>query len=310
MSESGGQGPGESQAHWWRGRLWIVAAAALWSSSGLFAKSPWFDGWPVETRGLMLAFWRSLFSLLLVVPMVRRPAWHPGLVSMTVCFALMVSCFMSAMVLGTAANAIWLQYLSPVWVTLFGVWLLKERITVSDYRMLICCLSGVLMILAMEMRFGNSMLATFLGVLSGVAFAGVVLHLRMLRNMDPAWLMTLNQSAVALMLLPWVWSAPGQVSTSAYAVLTVFGVIQMGLPYILFAWGMRTVSSPEASVLSLLEPILTPVWVYIAWHTHPGYQAPQWWTWVGGALILFGLLLRYLPAMRETLRFRRVKPSR
>jgi hypothetical protein len=34
-----------------RGRLWVIAAALLWSSSGLFAKAPIFDAWPVETRG-------------------------------------------------------------------------------------------------------------------------------------------------------------------------------------------------------------------------------------------------------------------
>ncbi|HEV3137158.1 MAG TPA: hypothetical protein VGZ26_04625, partial [Pirellulales bacterium] len=55
------------------GRLWIVLAAVMWSSSGLFAKAPIFDTWPAETRGVLLAFWRALFAGLLLLPLVRRP---------------------------------------------------------------------------------------------------------------------------------------------------------------------------------------------------------------------------------------------
>ena len=76
----------------------------------------------------------------------------------------------------------------------------------------------------------------------------------------------------------------------------------MSLPYILFARGLRQVSSPEASVLTLLEPLLLPLWVYLAWHHHPSYQSPRWWIWAGGGLILGGLLMKYLPPLRERLR--------
>ena len=47
----------------------------------------------------------------------------------------------------------------------------------------------------------------------------------------------------------------------------------------------------------LIEPVLVPIWVYVAWSHHPSYEAPQWWTWAGGGLILLGLLSRYLPPM-------------
>jgi hypothetical protein len=47
--------------------------------------------------------------------------------------------------------------------------------------------------------------------------------------------------------------------------------------------------------------LLVPVWVFLAWHGEPNYQAPRWWTFVGGGLILTGLLLRYLgPRRRAT----------
>jgi drug/metabolite transporter (DMT)-like permease len=143
-----------------------------------------------------------------------------------------------------------------------------------------------------------------MGILSGIAFAGVVLHMRYLRQMESTWLISLNHSATVLILLPWAWRQPGSVAMPAYAALAFFGVFQMSIPYLLFARGVRTVGSPEASVLTLLEPILVPLWVYIAWHNHASYQAPPWWTWVGGCLILIGLLIRYLPAVVQVDRLR------
>lgn len=275
----------------------ILVAGALWSTSGFFAKAPWFDAWPEDIRGLMLAFWRSFFACLILVPMIRRPCWRWALLPMVACFTVMVWSFMSAMVHGPAANAIWLQYLSPAWVLVAGVVLLKEKVTSADLRMIFFCLAGVLLILIMEMRTGAGLYATAMGILSGVAFAGVVISIRSLRDVDPAWLITLNHGATALLLAPWVWRSEYQIQASAYIALGFFGVFQMSIPYILFARGLRTTPSPEASVLALVEPLLVPVWVFLAWHHHPSYDAPRWWTWAGAAFILLGLLSRYLPAV-------------
>jgi len=285
----------------WTGRLLIVMAAVLWSTSGFFAKAPWFDAWPEDIRGLMLAFWRSTFAMLVLVPMIRRPTWRWPMLPMMVCFPLMVWSFMSAMVHGPAANAIWLQYLAPGWVLIGGVLWLKEKVLAADVRMFLFCLGGVLLILLMEMWSGSSLYATAMGITSGLAFAVVVICMRTLRGADPAWLITLNHAATGLVLLPWVWSRTEQVPASSYLALGLFGVFQMSVPYILFARGLRTTSSPEASVLSLIEPILVPIWVYLAWSQHPSYEAPQWWTWAGGGLILVGLLSRYAPPLMRSL---------
>ncbi len=283
-----------------RGLLCVFFAAVLWSTSGFFAKAPWFDGWPEESRGLMLAFWRSAFAAFVLVPMIRRPKWQWQLVPMTICFAIMVWSFMSAMVYGPAANAIWLQYLAPVWVAILGVVLLRERLTSADIRMVCLCAAGVLLILVMELRLGSPLFATSMGVLSGVSFAGVVLSMRSLRGADPAWLISLNHAATALLLLPWILQVEGTVSVASYGALAMFGVFQMSVPYILFARGLNSVTSAEASVISLVEPVLVPVWVYVAWNQHPDYEAPRVWTLIGGAIIFTALLMRYLPVLRRS----------
>jgi len=50
---------------------------------------------------------------------------------MVLCFATMNACFVSAMALGTAANAIWLQYTAPLWVYAAGRLWLGDR---PDWR--------------------------------------------------------------------------------------------------------------------------------------------------------------------------------
>ncbi len=267
----------------------------LWSTSGFFAKAPWFDAWPEDVRGLMLAFWRSFFAVLVLIPMIRRPAWRWPMLPMLICFPLMVWSFMSAMVYGPAANAIWLQYLAPAWVLIGGLVLLKEKVTGGDVQMFSFCIAGVLLILVMEMRSGSSLYPTTMGIISGVAFAVVVLSLRAMPDADPAWLITLSHGATALVLSPWVWQREEVISPMSYLALGLFGVFQMSVPYVMFARALRSTPSPEASVLSLIEPILVPIWVFIAWRHHPSYDAPQWWTWAGGGLILLGLLCRYGP---------------
>ncbi|MGV3484985.1 MAG: DMT family transporter [Planctomycetaceae bacterium] len=291
----------------WKGRLQIVLAATLWSTSGFFAKAPWFDAWPAESRGLLIAFWRSLFAALVLLPLIRKPTFRWPMLPMVMCFATMVWSFMSAMVHGPAANAIWLQYLCPVWVMLASVVLFKEKRSGSDIRMFGFCLAGVALILGCEMLQGRAFYATILGLLSGFAMAGVLLCMRGLREVDSAWLITLNQVGTVVLLAPWAWMGHQPIDASAYWALGFFGIFQMSIPYVLFARGLRGISSAEGSVLALIEPILVPAWVYLAWHHHPTYVAPAWWTWVGGSLITIGLLERYLPAMIRSLRLRKRK---
>lgn len=228
---------------------------------------------------------------------------------MVVCFAVMVGSFMSAMVYGPAANAIWLQYLAPAWVVLIGFLLGKETVTRADIQMIACCLGAIALILVNEFRDGGNAFATAMGILSGISFAGVVLSMRSLRGVDPAWLITLNHSSTALLLLPWFIQVEGTVPPASYMALALFGIFQMSLPYVLFARGLRTVTGPEASVLSLVEPILVPIWVFVAWSSHPSYQPPKVWTIAGGIIICTALLLRYLPAIYSASKMpRRKKP--
>ena len=101
--------------------------------------------------------------------------------------------YLTAMAKGTAANAIWLQYTAPVWVLLVGVFVFGEKAVWRDWLLVVLAAAGVSVILYYESQ-GESLGAVLWGLASGVTYAGVVLSLRQLREMDSAWLAALNHT--------------------------------------------------------------------------------------------------------------------
>src|SRR4051794_16704049 len=100
----------------WPGRLLILAAAVLWSTSGAFTR---FLGEPTplhldEPRlgPLQIAAGRVFFAGLALLPLLRRAdlSFRPATALTAVSFAVMNATFVWALALGTAANAILLQY--------------------------------------------------------------------------------------------------------------------------------------------------------------------------------------------------------
>jgi drug/metabolite transporter (DMT)-like permease len=247
----------------------------------------------LETRGTLLAFWRNVFATAVILPFARRPRWNPRLVPMTLCFTAMTVTFLQSMTRTTAANTIWLQSTAPLWVFLFGRTLWREPLDRRDLVTLVLGLLGVGTILLFEINSAAATALSISGVILGLVSGVVVVSMRSLRAENGAWLVGLNHLVAALLLAPLALINAPWPSGTQLLVLAVFGIVQMGIPYLLFARGLRSVPSQEASGIGLLEPVLVPLWII-------GHERPEPWTVVGGGLILLGLVLRYV---------RRTKPS-
>ena len=272
-----------------RARLLLVAAAVLWSTSGLFVKSPPLEQLPIADRGPLLACFRTLFAAIVLLPFVCRAdvRWHRMLVPTALSFALMNVLFVTAMTRTTAAAAIFLQYTATVWAAALGAFFLRERIDRGTLVALVCAVAGIGWIVAAESsseHFTGNLIA--LG--SGAAYAGVVIGLRALRTEGAAWLVTLNHAVAGLVLLPWILGRGVTLDPLQWGLVALLGIVQMGLPYLLFARAVRAVTAQEAALVTLLEPILNPGWVWLFWG-----ETPPPSTIIGGAFILGGLALRY-----------------
>ncbi len=293
LGKSPAELPGSPHGNVAAARAWVTVATILWSSSGLFAKATTFDVWPADARGIVLAFWRAAFAGVLLLPAVRRPQWDVRLVPLCLAFTVMNVTYLTAMTTTTAANAIWLQSTAPWWVLLVGVLVLGQPFPRSERVPLIAGGLGLAMILWFEVQ-GQARFGVLCGLISGFSYAGVVLSLRALRELDTVWVVSVAHLVTAVLIFPYVVGLDVWPSTTQLPVLAGFGLLQMALPYVLFARGLRLLTSQEATVIGLLEPVLLPVWVFLAWG-----EVPAPWTLVGGGLILAGLLLRYgVPLLR------------
>lgn len=295
-----------------RCRLLIVIAALLWSTSGFFAKAPWFDDWPLESRGVALTFWRSVFAALAVMPFVRRPTFRLAMIPMSLSFTAMTYSFLVAMVWGSETTTIWLQYVGPAWVAIAGLVGLGDRPRRSDALMIMLALAGIAVIVVMEsIRSAESIAGGPVGLalFSGLMYTGVVLSIRHMRGVDVAWLGLVNHGASVLLLAPLVIGKTPLPHGFQWLALALFGSLQLAVPYMIFAWALREVESNEAALITLIEPIAVPVWTFLAWRHHPEYEFPRWWTLVGASLIAMGFIWRYGIAARLS-RVKRLPPGK
>ncbi|MCA9101131.1 MAG: EamA family transporter, partial [Planctomycetales bacterium] len=189
--------------------------------------------------------------------------------------------------LTTAANAIWLQCTAPFWVIAAGWLWFQQPPARADRAALVLIAAGMSVILAFEVR-GQTTAGVSWGVVSGVFYAAVIVTLRWLRDLGTIWLVAVNHLVAAAVLLPLVIAAGRTPSLTQLFVLCAFGLLQMAIPYVLFARGLRSVPAAEAAMIALVEPVVMPLWVLLAWGERPAI-----WTVAGAALILLGLVVRF-----------------
>ena len=263
------------------GLILLILTAIGWSLSGVIIKT-------VEMEALPIAFYRSAIAgIFLSLCSVRsepfRPNYHSAYTA--IAYALAVVLLVVATKETTAANAIILQYSAPAFVFLLAIPLLGERPERRDWWVLISTMLGVLCIFSQGT--GDAIDGIIYGLLSGFGFALLTVFLRLYKGKNPVQTMAFNNLIVALVLLPWVWDS--LILTPKEAVLMlIMGVIQLGGPYVMYAFALRRVFARDAALISLLEPLLNPVWVFLFVGEIPAIM-----TFIGGSLILGGLLLRF-----------------
>lgn len=265
-----------------RGHWLIFSAAVLWSLAGVFIKH-------LDVPALAIVFYRSFFACFVFTPFLRRSQWQLNwpILASVVTYSAAISAFVAANKLTTAANAIVLQYTAPIFVFLFSRIVLGEKISRLNGIALFLAMVGVCVI-SVESVGRPEMSGVILALSSGVLFAAYMVNLRNTQAVSPVYLTWINNLGCTLLLLPFVKS---QLSLDQHqlAILAVMGAVQLGLPYFLFSKGLQSVSLQEASLIALIEPVLNPVWVALAFG-----EIPSAATFAGGGFILFGLAVRYL----------------
>jgi drug/metabolite transporter (DMT)-like permease len=263
------------------GLVLLLATAIGWSLSGVIIKV-------VDMEALPIAFYRSAVAAVFLSFTLRKKRK-----TIRVDMAFIAAAYASAVILlvvstkaTTAANAIILQYTAPAFVFFIAMPLLREYPSRRDWWVLLSTMVGIGCIFSQAEE--AHLWGILCGVGSGLGFAVLTVLLRRYQH-EPLWSIAVNNFCVALMLLPWVyedlWLTPRD-----FALMVLMGTVQLGGPYVLFAYALRRVTARDAALVSLLEPLLNPIWVYL-WVA----EVPAPMTFVGGAFILAGIFARFVP---------------
>ncbi len=268
----------------------ILLAALLWSSGGLFIKLAPMPGLLVVAGRALVT---SVFYFAVLKPDLRRASWRTA-----VAYAGMILTFVCATKLTTAANAIVLQYTGTAWVLVLAPRLLGEQLRRIDVVTVLACLGGVALCMTDEppslATLPHAAAGNVLGAVSGLFYAATVVGMR--RDARPGTQhdaqasVTLGNLLAMLIALPLsLGDLPRLASWRSVLVLLWLGLLQMGVSYLLFLRGLRTVPAVTATLLALLEPAALPLWVLLGTGERPGMGSMA-----GGAVVLGALAGRAL----------------
>ena len=264
--------------------LSVAGAAILWSSGGLFIKL-------APMPALSVACGRSLVAAVFYL-IVLRPKLRAARFSTALAYAGCIVTFVAATRLTTAANAIFLQYTGPAYVLLLSPFLLDEPFRRIDAVCVALSLAGMSLFFVGKVEAGQAF-GNGLGIVSGVFFALTIVFLRRdaRAGNDTALPSTaLGNLLAAAVTLPFALQAlPAMTSARGVGVLLYLGIVQLGVAYLLFIRGVRKVPAAEASLISMLEPVLNPVWVLLGTGERPGP-----WALLGGGVVIAAVVVRTL----------------
>lgn len=259
----------------------LVLAAVLWSLGGLLIKL-------IDWNPLAIAGGRSAIAAIVMMIYIRKPTVQltKNKVFGALAYTGTLICFVSANKLTTSANAILLQFSAPVWVALFSTWFLKEKITKLDWITIISVMGGMLLFF-MENIGGGHIFGNIIAITSGVFFAAMVIFLKFEDKGSPVEITLLGNIFVFLVSIPFFFNI--EITPKAILALLALGIFQIGFAYILYTSATPYVSSVEAILIPVIEPLLNPVWVMLFLGEVPGMFAL-----IGGTIIVFAIVIRSL----------------
>jgi DME family drug/metabolite transporter len=271
--------------------LFVIAAAVLWSSGGLFIK------W-TSLSGLELSFGRSLLAAITVAIFTRHEGFGINKVTAiaSVLYAALLLLFVLATKETTAANAIFLQYTAPVYLLILEPLLYKEKFRRRDLIVVTACVIGMSLFFVGKLR-PQDVTGNLLALASGLCFACYFLLLRhsKSRSVNRASSVIYGNLLLVLFAAPAGLRALPHINTHDALSVFYLGVVQIGLAYTLFTVAMaRGVRSLDAGIVGYVEPVLNPIWVFLVLG-----ERPTQWALIGGAIIVFAVVCHTLLEARR-----------
>lgn len=257
----------------------LAVTAIMWSLGGLLIKS-------VNAHPLAISGTRSAISCLIILLYVKKPKfnWSFPQIAAGVTYASMVILFVAANKFTTAANAILLQYTAPIFVALLSAWMLKEKPKTVDWVAIVVVFGGMVLFF-IDSIDTRGLAGNIFGLLSGISYGLFTIFMRMQKDGSPVESVIMGNAITAIIGLPFLFSEIPD--TKGWLSLVVLGVVQLGIPYILYSKAITNATALEASLITMIEPILNPVWVILIIGERPGL-----FSIIGGIIVIVSVAVR------------------
>ena len=269
----------------------LVISILFLSTSGLLIKLSSWDA-------LALNGARSLLAAAVIWIYLRRPnfTWSRAQVGGALAYTVMLITFVQATRWTTAANAIFLQFTAPLWVALFGIWLLGERPQRSDWMAMAAIAFGMLLFFAEELAV-TGIWGNVLAIFSGMLMALMLISLRKQKDGSPAETVLLGNLIAGIIGLPFIIFGDQPLNVAEISIILFMGILQLGVPFIVVSLAVKELRALEMILIQTLEPILKPIWVFIFIGERPSPMSL-----VGAAIVTTAVTLHAIASTRANRR--------
>lgn len=257
--------------------LQMAMCAGLWSIAGIFIKLiPWHP--------MAIAGFRSLLAGAVVLGYIKIHGWKFVLNKQTLLsgiFLCVTFCaFVVANKLTTAANAIVLEFTSPVFIVILSALLFGQRFGRADLITVVLTLGGISLFFFDQLTVGG-MVGNFVALSAGLFQACTFILVGGCRDNDSMSGIFIGHLLTAMVGIPFAFFNPTVLAPLPIASILVLGIFQLGIPYVLFGRASRVCPPLMCSLIGAVEPLLNPVWVFIFDGERPGP-----WALVGGVIVI------------------------
>jgi len=270
-----------------RGRVFIALAALAWSTAGLLQREL-SVGTATQLAG------RALFAVLALIAYVGVAergrlvkgfrAIGRGGIAVAFFTAVASASFIVALNHTTVANVLFVQALAPIVAAVLGT-LLGEPVSRRSWLAMAAGLIGVAVMVGGPGR--PSFVGEGLSVVMALAFAGALVITRHRRDVSMAPATCLSQLIVLAAAAP--FSHPSEIQGHDLTLLILLGVGQIGLGLVFLSIGARLIPAAEVALITLLEVVLGPLWVWLALS-----ETPSAATLAGGAIVMVAVATQTL----------------
>ena len=253
------------------GLLYIIIASVLWGTSGIFVHHLA----PYGITSMQMTLIRSLVSFICIAGYILisdRTLFRTNLKELLLfagsglSFFSTATCYYHSMQLTSISTAVVLMYTAPIFVMIYSVMFLGEKLTKTKLIAVIAKLIGCALVSGIIGGLKFNALGILIGFMSGISYASynILTKIAMQKGINPIKA-NLYCFIIGTIIGLAVSNPPGLItSMSAAPIVTSLlgigvGIVACVLPYFFYTLALREIPAGTASSLGILEPMAATI---------------------------------------------------